>query len=599
VAGPSDLQPGSEFATDFRVLRKLGEGGMGAVYEVEQKSTRRRRALKVLLPELLGKPGMEERFKTEAIVGAQIESEHVVEVIAAGTDPLPWLVMELLDGEDLDRFAARTGPLPRGAVREILDQLCHALGDAHRKGIVHRDLKPDNIFLAVPRRRGVAVTVKILDFGIAKILAEMPTSSRTSGPLGSPLWMAPEQADPESKPITPAADVWALGLIAFRLLTGRCYWKTPSIEGAPWMMLVNETLMLPLLPASARATEYDVADRLPPGFDPWFARCVVRDPHRRFPDATSAYAEIEHILDTGATATPARSPASPEPTPPPLSTTPVLDRDAPTLTFAVVSGSLSAESDLSEMCRELERTLSRPVRPRVLRSYAELKFEVEAGRVQIVWAPPLVAIDLEDAGLASIELCCTRGGQVCYFAAIFTRPASHLEKLEDLRGCHAAWVDADSSAGYLLPRLRLVAEGLDPDTLFGRESFLGTHAGVARAVLKGEADVGATYLLLDGATERPLSAGWLEAGAGINSAFLLATAGPIPSDAIVLSSRLPAELCAAITEQVKGLPSSVPDAVGRLLGADGFVPPRAAHFEALRALAGNAREGVTNQGRGR
>jgi phosphonate transport system substrate-binding protein len=255
-----------------------------------------------------------------------------------------------------------------------------------------------------------------------------------------------------------------------------------------------------------------------------------------------------------------------------------------TLTFAIVSGSLGAEAHLSALCAALERASSRSVRPLVLPSYAALEREVEDGKAHVVWAPPLVAIHLEDAGLVTIELCCTRGGQIDYHAALFTRHASRLEKLSDLQGAHVAWVDKHSSAGYLVPRMRLVAAGLDPDELFGRESFLHTHERVAIAVLDGEVDAGATYLSLDPASGRPMSAGWLEAGAGINGAFILATAGPIPSDAIVLSRRLPPELRAELVEHLLALPSSAPDAVGGLLRADGFAPPRAAHFEALRAL---------------
>jgi phosphonate transport system substrate-binding protein len=254
------------------------------------------------------------------------------------------------------------------------------------------------------------------------------------------------------------------------------------------------------------------------------------------------------------------------------------------LTFAVVSGSSRAEGHLAEICGAIALAIDRPVSPRVLLSYAALREEVEAGRVQIVWAPPLVAVELADAGLATIDLCCARGGAVDYHAAIFTRHASSIETLADLRGCHAAWVDEHSSAGYVLPRLKIASAGLDPGALFGRESFLGTHARVARAVLEGEADAGATYLSLDPATGRPLSAGWLEAGAGINAAFIVATAGPIPADAIVFSSRLPAALKAALVTQVTALPASVPRAVARLLGADGFAPAQASHFAALRGM---------------
>lgn len=274
-----------------------------------------------------------------------------------------------------------------------------------------------------------------------------------------------------------------------------------------------------------------------------------------------------------------------------------MNPDAPaetgeTLTFAVVSSSPSAEGDLAELCHALSRALGRPVSPLVLPSYAALGPSIMAGRAQVIWAPPRVAIDLADAGLATIELCCTRGGgHVDYHAALFTQHASSIAKLADLKGCHAAWVDRNSAAGYLVPRKQLVAEGLDPDTLFARQSFLGTHARVACAVLAGEADVGATYLSLDPRTGRPLSAGWLDAGAGINGAFILATAGPIPTDAIVFSSSLAPELKAALVKQVLALQSVVPDAVGRLLGADGFAPADASHFEALRVLLGRPRTG--------
>lgn len=261
------------------------------------------------------------------------------------------------------------------------------------------------------------------------------------------------------------------------------------------------------------------------------------------------------------------------------------------LTFAVVSGSPRAERFLAAMCAELSRALARPVTPRVLPSYDALELEVEAGRAQIAWAPPLVAITLEDAGLVSVDLCCARGGEIAYHAALFTRHASTLEKLADLKGCHAAWVDTHSSAGYLLPRTRLIEEGLDVDTLFGRESFLGTHARVACAVLDGEADVGATYLSLDPTTGRPVSAGWLEGGAGINGAFIIATVGPIPSDTIVFSSQIPADLKTTVVAEVMALPASVPDAVGGLLRADGFAPVPASHFVALRKLLAAGKKG--------
>lgn len=255
------------------------------------------------------------------------------------------------------------------------------------------------------------------------------------------------------------------------------------------------------------------------------------------------------------------------------------------LTFAVVSGSPSAERLLASLCEELSRAVSREVRAKVLPSYAALLEEAGRGGADLAWAPPLVAIDLERADLASLALCCSRSGLTGYHAALFTRHGSPIDKLADLRGAHVAWVDHHSSAGYRVPRMRLASAGLDPSTLFGKESFLGTHERVSIAVLAGEVDVGATYLSLDPVTREPLSAGWLEAGAGLNGAYVITTAGPIPADAIVLSNRLSATEKIALTAAVFDLPRTAPGPVSGLFRADGFEPPLAAHFDELRAMS--------------
>src|SRR5580700_7063069 len=142
--GIVQLAPGDVFANDFRVVKPLSEGGMGAVYVVEQLSTGKRRALKLMLPNLVADVKLRQRFEQEARVGSRIESEHVIEVVGAGVDAptgTPWLAMELLQGEDLGDLVRRAGALPAGEVRSILEQLCHAIAAAHDAGIVHRDLK--------------------------------------------------------------------------------------------------------------------------------------------------------------------------------------------------------------------------------------------------------------------------------------------------------------------------------------------------------------------------------------------------------------------------------------------------------------------------
>lgn len=291
----AQLEPGKTFGNDFRIIEPLKHGGMGSVYIVEQAQTGARRALKLMHPQLVQDPKFRRRFEQEARIGAQIKSEHVVQVIAAGVDGdtgSAWLVMELLEGEDLDTCLRRRGQLPQAEAMEVLGQLCHALGAAHEVGIVHRDLKPANIFLAEARRRGVPFTVKVLDFGIAKIVAESSTTHTEA--VGSPMWMAPEQTTQDHE-ILPATDVWALGLLTFRLLTGRYYWKAPNKPGATTAMLFREILIEPLPSAAQRAAEHGVAG-LPKGFDAWFSKCVARDPHARFPNATEAFAALEKIL---------------------------------------------------------------------------------------------------------------------------------------------------------------------------------------------------------------------------------------------------------------------------------------------------------------
>jgi serine/threonine protein kinase len=191
-----ELTPGDLFA-NFRIVRKLSEGGMGAIYVVTQEATGRTRALKLMHPQTVENPALRAKFIQEARIGARVQSEHIIDVVDAGVDAetgVPWLAMELLEGEDLGALLARRGRLDPREVAAIFEQLCHAVGAAHAAGIVHRDLKPDNIFLAATKRTGDGFTLKVLDFGIAKLVEEARTSANT-GALGTPFWMAPEQTD--------------------------------------------------------------------------------------------------------------------------------------------------------------------------------------------------------------------------------------------------------------------------------------------------------------------------------------------------------------------------------------------------------------------
>ncbi len=291
-----DLSPGAVFAGDFRIVRPLSEGGMGSVFVVEQLSTGAQRALKLMRREIVADPGLRERFLQEARVGARIPSDHVVQVIGAGIEPssgTPWLVMELLQGEEIEQRVKRAGPVHPAQVAEIARQLAHALGAAHGVGVVHRDLKPGNLFLATSRTAGVAFSLKVLDFGIAKIVEEAQTTG-TMG-LGTPLWMAPEQTERKGY-VGPGTDVWAVGLITFYLLTGKMYWLAAAEHSTGIQTLLRELLIEPIVPPSRRAAELGVGHLIPPGFDAWFLRCLERDPERRQARVDQACAELCALL---------------------------------------------------------------------------------------------------------------------------------------------------------------------------------------------------------------------------------------------------------------------------------------------------------------
>ncbi len=295
-SGP--LRQGQTFAGDFTVVRLIARGGMGAVYEVEQRSSGHRRALKVLHPDILQSGRNRELFVNEARVGARIGSDHVVQVIAAGIDAqseLPWMAMEYLEGEDLESLLRRRGALPPGEALALLEQVGDALAAAHARGIVHCDLKPQNLFVARSTLRGVPFVVKVLDFGIARAIAADHTSATVTRAIGSPMWMAPEQSETGAR-LRPATDVWALGLIAFRMLTGRPYWVAANATPFNLNALIVEVVAHALEPASARLARLGGGAPLPPGFDAWFARCVHRAIEQRYPDAGAAIDALRPVL---------------------------------------------------------------------------------------------------------------------------------------------------------------------------------------------------------------------------------------------------------------------------------------------------------------
>jgi hypothetical protein len=297
VATLPDLRPGSIFAEEFRVVGLIGRGGMGAVYRVEHLATGKPRALKVLAS-LGSQARARERFELEARIGARVHNDHMVDVVAAGfegPDELPWIAMELLQGADLRALARRHGRVPRAMVREVFHQLVQGLGAAHRAGVIHRDLKPENVFVARTERPDEPFLVKVLDFGIAKLVQEGRAVASATSAVGTPLWIAPEQLNRGS--LSVQTDVWSLGLLAFWALSGHPYWEAANGQEVALEALLTEILLSPLQPASERAVKLGVARGVvPEALDEWFERCVAREPELRYDSALEAGRELDRVL---------------------------------------------------------------------------------------------------------------------------------------------------------------------------------------------------------------------------------------------------------------------------------------------------------------
>ncbi|AKV04606.1 serine/threonine protein kinase [Labilithrix luteola] len=305
---------GQVVAGRYRIERFLGTGGMGSVHAVRHVHTDELLALKTLHAAIGQDAEAVERFRREARAPARIESEHIARVTDADTAPelghAPFYVMELLRGRDLAQVVQDDGPLPPALVVEYLRQAARALDKAHAAGIIHRDLKPENLFLT--HREDGSACIKLVDFGIAR-LADVevagPTRTRAGYVLGTPAYMAPEQALGDPSAVGPWTDVWALGLVAFELLTGRRFWDA---EGEQlYVRLLVDPIALP----SSRVV------LLGPAFDTWFVHCVNRDVRERFSAAGEAVAALAEAFGQTLARPSAVSvaPARPLTVPPPAS----------------------------------------------------------------------------------------------------------------------------------------------------------------------------------------------------------------------------------------------------------------------------------------
>lgn len=266
------MRPGEVVAGKFVVEQVLGRGGMGEVVVARHSLLGERVAIKTLLSH--SDPESVQRFLNEARASLRIRSEHVVRVsdVDLLADGRPYMVMELLEGRDLETRLQDEGSLPLGEAVDLVLQACEGVAEAHSIGIVHRDLKPANMFLT--RRNDGTARLVLLDFGISKFVdPQAPAHGMTSatGLMGSPSYMSPEQFQ-NPRDVDPRTDVWALGVVLFRCLTGRLPFLAESVPA-----LVVKVLHEP--PASLRALRPD----LPPLLDGIVRQCLQRAREQRFP----------------------------------------------------------------------------------------------------------------------------------------------------------------------------------------------------------------------------------------------------------------------------------------------------------------------------
>jgi serine/threonine-protein kinase len=272
---PTGPRPGDLIAGKYRLERLLGEGGMGAVYAASHTQLREPVALKFLRAAAARSPDLVERFKREARAAVRIKSEHVARVLDVGTLPTgePFMVMEMLAGMDLHKLSAARGPLPIPEAAVFLTQVCDAVSEAHLYGIVHRDLKPANLFLT--RRADGSPLVKVLDFGISKVSGEEEDQNltATTDVLGSPLYMSPEQIR-SPRDVDARADVWALGAILYKLLTGKAAFAAQTSSASLAKIVADP-------PPPLRAARPDA----PAELEALVLRCLEKDVTRRVQSA--------------------------------------------------------------------------------------------------------------------------------------------------------------------------------------------------------------------------------------------------------------------------------------------------------------------------
>jgi serine/threonine protein kinase len=277
----------------FQILQKIGSGGMGAVYKAWQPETDRMVGVKILHPRLANRKDLVSRFRREARALSQLTHPNTVKVFFYGEldDGSLYIVMEFLEGKNLNQTVRSEGPFEAGRALPILVQVCGALDEAHVAGIVHRDLKPENIFLV--QTGAVRDFPKVLDFGLAKVAdGQMRPGSviltQEGMVFGTPEFMSPEQA--QGQVLTSASDIYSLAVILYEVLTG----KLPFEASA-----VTDYIQLHVMAEPVKLNQRVPGRTFPPSLERIIDRALAKRPDARFSSAAEFAGALQSVLDSG------------------------------------------------------------------------------------------------------------------------------------------------------------------------------------------------------------------------------------------------------------------------------------------------------------
>jgi phosphate/phosphite/phosphonate ABC transporter binding protein len=608
------MTPSGKVLGGVKLVRRLGAGGMGAVYAGQHLTLETTVAIKILPAHLTGDENYEERFKREARLSFEIAHPNIVRTLHAGKEfGLLFLQMEFVDGTSAGELVRTQGRLPEARALEIILDATRGLAEAHRRGIIHRDVKPDNIL--VEKTTGRA---KIADLGLARIAAAAKTAPAITGAgttLGTPAYMAPEQIEDASH-VEPTADIYSLGAALFELVCGR----------APFAAETIPSLFRAILSSPAPDPRDYRADISPVVRD-LILRCLEKDPKARFQEADELAAALEAALPAASRNPPSRKfpPQPPPPTPSKLIETYHAPSSAPTappppppppqrsrkslyvgvglaIVAALVGGFwLGTEAPgppekktllfgflpdrrltterlkaLQPVTQHLEKLTRRKWEAWVGASYEDNIEAFVSGKLDLAQFGGVTYVLLKEREPDAIP--CFQRDTDQKFQALFVVPAgSSVEKLTELKGKEVAFVDELSTAGFVIPAIELLNAGVDPAKDV-RAKFLHAHDEVLREVAEGNVDAGA----VDARVKDLLS---FQGKIDREKLKTIKTSAPFPDDVWVASPRLDAKLRKKIVDGFTSLDGARGNdgQVLAALEANQYIPADDATYDDLRA----------------